>query len=82
MSSNGSERYETDPQSFILKIWLEETADEAGKALWRGCITHVPTRTTRYFQEFNELIRFLKSYLGVWGVDFGPGAPEDRNAPP
>ncbi len=54
---------ETTIQSFVIKIWLEETVDEAGKALWRGHITHIPSRQRVYLDELSEVIRFIIPYL-------------------
>jgi hypothetical protein len=81
VSSDGPKRYDTDTQPFILKLWLEEPADESGKTLWRGCITHVPSRTTRYFQDFDQLTRFLISYLRAWGADLDPASPDENALP-
>jgi hypothetical protein len=56
------------PQSFIVKIWLEETAEEAGRATWRGHITHVPSGERRYLQRLDEIARFIAPYLQAMGV--------------
>jgi hypothetical protein len=32
---------ESDAQSFIVKVWVEDHAEEAGHRVWRGHITHV-----------------------------------------
>lgn len=58
------------PQSFIVKIWLEETAEEAGRALWRGHITHVPSGERRYIQDLDQIEEFIMPYLEDMGVRF------------
>lgn len=49
--------------SFIVKIWLEETAAEAGQAKWRGHITHVPDGVRRYVESLDEISNFISVYL-------------------
>ena len=57
-------------QSFIIKIWLEETAKEAGTAIWRGHITHVPSGKRHYIQSLGEITAFIVPYLEGMGVRF------------
>lgn len=57
------ELLESHTHSFVIKIWLEETAAEAGRAVWRGHITHVPSNARRYFDEFDQIERFIVPYL-------------------
>jgi hypothetical protein len=57
-----------EPQSFIIKIWVEEAAGEAGHAMWRGHITHVPSNTRRYVQDLNEIFLFLAKHLEPLGI--------------
>jgi hypothetical protein len=59
---------ESAPQSFIIKVWLEETADEDRQASWRGHITHVPSRERRYVQTLDEISLFMAPYLEALGV--------------
>lgn len=54
---------EQEPQSFVLKIWVEETAEEAGQAKWRGHITHVPSHSRQYVEDLDEIVLFVASYL-------------------
>jgi hypothetical protein len=60
--------YEGEIHSFIIKIWLEETAEEAGRASWRGHITHVPSGERRYIEDFEAIKRFMIPYLESMGV--------------
>jgi hypothetical protein len=54
--------------SFIIKIWLEETAEEAGRAKWRGHITHVPDGERRYLKSLHEISAFIAPHLEGMGV--------------
>jgi hypothetical protein len=60
-----------DTQSFVVKIWLEETVEEVGRARWRGRVTHVPSGERRYFECLSGIAAFIKPYLERWGVKFG-----------
>ena len=59
------------PQSFIIKIWIEEGRDGAGQASWRGHITHVPTGERQYLQSVDEIGPFIVSHLQRMGVTLG-----------
>lgn len=62
---------EPNTHSFIVKIWLEETAEEAGSAQWRGHITHVPTGKRRYLKNLLDVCLFLLPYLEEMNVHLG-----------
>jgi hypothetical protein len=62
---------EFNTHSFIVKIWLEETAEEAGQARWRGHITHVPSGERRYVQDLDDIAAFIAPYLEKMGVKLG-----------
>ena len=62
---------EPDSQSFIVKVWVEERADEAGQGVWRGHITHVPSGERRYLKNLDEIGDFIAPYLESMGVRFG-----------
>ncbi len=59
---------ESNTQSFIIKIWLEEADEETGRGLWRGHITHVPSGERRYLQDLDAILLFIKPYLKTMGV--------------
>lgn len=59
---------ESHTHSFIVKIWLEETAEEAGRATWRGHITHVPSGERRYLKDLDGIAAFVVPYLEGMGV--------------
>jgi hypothetical protein len=62
------ELFEANTHPFIIKIWLEETADEAGVATWRGHITHVPSGTRRYVERLADITAFIVPYLKEMGI--------------
>ena len=59
---------EATTQSFIVKIWLEETAEETGRARWRGHITHVPSGERRHLKDLGDITAFIVPYLERMGV--------------
>jgi hypothetical protein len=62
---------ESNIHSFIIKIWLEETAEEVGQAIWRGHITHVPSGERRYLQDLDSIAAFIAPYLEAIGAKIG-----------
>ncbi len=60
------DRYES--HSFIVKVWLEESLDDASEAIWRGHITHVPSEERRYLRDLEDIIDFIGPYLEHIGV--------------
>jgi hypothetical protein len=62
--------YDSHVHSFITKIWLEESAVEAGQAVWRGTITHVPSGTRRHLQSLEDILAFIVPYLRDMGIQF------------
>lgn len=60
-----------ESHSFIVKIWLEESLEEAEDAVWRGHITHVPSQERRYLQTLDDLIDTIGPYLERLGVKPG-----------
>jgi hypothetical protein len=59
---------ETSTQSFVIKIWVEETVEEAGEALWRGHITHVLSGERHHFGNIEEMIALMGRYLKEVGI--------------
>ena len=59
---------EPDSFAFIVKIWMEETADVAGSPTWRGHITHVPSGERRYFEHLDAIVDFIRAYQIRSGV--------------
>ena len=63
---------ECSTHSFIVRIWLEETAEEAGQATWRGRITHVSGQESQYLKDLDEIAAFIVPYLEAMGVQQRP----------
>ncbi len=62
---------EPDTQSFIVRVWVEERAEEVGRGVWRGHITHVPSNERRYVKNLDEIGDFISPYLEAMGVKLG-----------
>jgi len=60
---------ENSIHSFVIKIWLEESAAEAGRARWRGHISHVATGQRHHVQSLGDLPAFVAPYLRQMGVE-------------
>ena len=60
---------EPDRHSFIVRVWLEETAEEADHATWRGLVKHVPTGEHRYVGHLDEISFFINKYLEEMGIE-------------
>jgi hypothetical protein len=58
----------SETHSFIVKLWLEETAEEAGRDVWRGHITHVPSGERRYLKNLDAIETFIAPYLNRMGL--------------
>ena len=62
---------EPDAQSFIIKVWVEERAEEGGRGTWRGHITHVPSGERHYLKNLDEIGDFISPYLEAMGIKLG-----------
>lgn len=62
-------------QSFVARIWLEQTADEDPK--WRGHIQHIQGREEIYFQDLTEVCEFLEQVTGIPGPGFSPNPTQE-----
>ncbi len=61
---------EPNTHSFVIRIWLEETALEGERANWRGHITHVLTRERRYVEQPDDIFLFILPFLQAMGIRF------------
>jgi hypothetical protein len=59
---------EYDTQSFIVKIWVEESGEDTSRGVWHGHITHVPSYQRRYLKDLNEIRDFIAPHLQEMGV--------------
>ena len=69
--SKAARNDELNVHSFIVKVWIEEDADEEGHATWYGHITRVPDGEQRYLRRLSDIDDFIKPYLKEAGVRFG-----------
>jgi hypothetical protein len=63
-------------QTFLLRLWIEQTAEEKVDVVWRGRITHLPDEEHLYVQGFDEIRLFVCGYLLREGWLGGPGETE------
>ena len=66
-----NELFEAHTHSFVIKLWLEETADEAERSVWRGHIDHVPSGKRRYIANLEDVPLFMMPYLQEMQVETG-----------
>ncbi len=66
---DGDVAREGSSHSFVIRIWLEETAEEAGQSLWRGHITHVTSEKRAYLKELDDIRAFVVPYLREMRVE-------------
>ena len=62
---------EPDTQSFIVKIWVEESAEDVSRGVWHGHITHIPSHQRRYLKDLSEIQDFIAPHLEEMGVKVG-----------
>lgn len=62
---------EPDAQSFIVKVWVEDSTGEAGQGVWHGHITHVSSQKRRYLKNLGEIEDFIAPHLEEMGVKPG-----------
>lgn len=62
---------ESNVQSFVVKLWLEQTAEEEPPRLSHGYVTHVPSGERRYVRELGGVSEFIAERLMETGVKLG-----------
>jgi hypothetical protein len=60
-----------DAQSFIVKVWVEDSTETGGHGELRGHITHVSSHERRYLKNLSEIEGFITPYLEEMGVKPG-----------
>jgi hypothetical protein len=55
-------------QSFVIKVWLDESETVFGETAWRGRITHVPSGESRYVTDLGEITSFIATHLQQMGA--------------
>jgi len=64
-------------ESFIVRIWFEETDDECGAFVRRGSIEHVRTKKRLFFCELEPILNFIDEQSGPLGSNRSPQADKD-----
>jgi len=59
---------ESDVQSFIVKLWIEGTAEVEQRRLSHGYVTHVSSGERRYVKGLDEVTEFIVEHLEQSGV--------------
>lgn len=69
----------SESHTFVIRLWLEETALEAELPSWRGHVTHYPGETRRYVSDLDQVVAFVAPYLEAMGIaiERGQRAPPD-----
>lgn len=62
---------EPNAQSFIVKVWVEDSAGNGGRGVWHGHITHVPGHERHYLKNLEEIPEFIAPHLEEMGVKLG-----------
>lgn len=62
------EPLESTSQSFIVKVWVEDSAEENSQSVWHGHITHVLSGERRYLKNLSEIGDFIAPYLAEMGI--------------
>jgi hypothetical protein len=60
---------ESYAHAFFVRVWLEETAEEAGRASWRGSITHLPDGKPHYIHDLEAITSLVAHYLNEMGIE-------------
>jgi hypothetical protein len=55
---------ESKVHSFIVKLWFEDETQRKGMGGWHGHITHVPSGERRYLKELEDIVAFIRPYIG------------------
>ena len=72
---------DTASHSFIVRLWIERTPEEAGGTRWRGRIFHVPSGAGRTFDTLDVIVDFIGLYLVDPGGPGPPGEGPDLDRP-
>jgi hypothetical protein len=62
--------YDTQPapESFIVKIWLDNVSQKGKRIDWHGSIIHVPGGEKRYIRSLSTAIDFIEETLDHAGA--------------
>lgn len=60
--------YEESTHSFVVRVWLEDEAQELCGPLLRGHVTHVMSKQQRYVKNLDDIADFIAEYLQLSGL--------------
>jgi hypothetical protein len=55
----------TESKSFIVRIWIESSEEEAEHPTWRGVIEQVGTNDRQHFHELKTVTEFIGERTGL-----------------
>ncbi len=61
---------QANPQSFIIKFWIEEVPGPQDQFVWHGLVTHVPSGERCYLKNADDLLNFMAPYLKAMRIEF------------
>lgn len=67
--------FEIDTQSFIVKIWVDESTEPSDELIWCGQITHVLSGERFDLQSLDDIGAFMNLFLREADR---PGQPDER----
>jgi len=62
----------SDIESFVVRISLEEAAEDGRDPTWSGHVTHVASGERRYLRRLDDIAAFIRPYLERMGVGVPP----------
>ena len=62
---------ESATQSFIVKVWLEESTGHGRRAIWHGRVTHVASGESRPMRRLGDVPAIIAPHLIEIGADVG-----------
>ena len=61
---------QANPQSFIIKFWIEEAPGSYDQLVWHGLVTHVPSGARSYLKSADDLLNFMAPHLKAMRIEF------------
>jgi hypothetical protein len=65
------EPLESTSLSFIVKVWVEDSAEAGSQGVCHGHITHVPSGKRQYIDDLGKIEDFIAPHLEEMGVKLG-----------
>jgi hypothetical protein len=50
---------------FVVRIWREPREIEQAPVIWRGVVEHISSGSKLYFENLEEIIRFIEPYVQI-----------------